>query len=38
MRVPIRWWDQADINWETAKSKVVEQDSTGGLGTDTDGE
>ena len=37
-KVPMRWWNQADINWETAKSKGVEQDSTGGLGTDTDRE
>ena len=36
-KVPMRWWDQADINWETAKSKGVEQDSTGGSGTDTNG-
>ena len=37
-KVPMRWWDQADIDWETAKSKGVEQDSTGGSGTDTEGE
>ena len=37
-KVPMRWWDQADIDWETAKRKEVEQDSTGGYGTDTDGE
>ena len=37
-KVPMRWWDQADIDWETAKAKGVEQDSTGGSGTDTDGE
>ena len=37
-KVPMRWWNQADIDWETAKSKGVEQDSTGGSGTDTDGE
>ena len=37
-KVPMRWWDQADIDWETAKSKGVEKDSTGGSGTDTDGE
>ena len=36
-KVPMRWWDQADIDWETAKAKGVEQDSTGGSGTDTDG-
>ena len=37
-KVPMRWWDQADIDWETVKAKGVEQDSTGGLGTNTDGE
>ena len=37
-KVPMRWWNQADIDWETAKSKGVEQDSTGGSGTDKDGE
>ena len=37
-RVPMRWWNQAEINWEAAKSKGVEQDSTVGSGTDTDGE
>ena len=36
--MPMRWWDQAKIDWETAKLKGVEQDSTGGSGTDTDGE
>ena len=36
-KVPMRWWYQADINWETAKTKGLEQDSTGRLGTDTDG-
>ena len=35
-KVPMRWWNQADINWETAKSKGVETDSTSGSGTDTD--
>ena len=34
----MRWWNQADIDWETAKSKGVETDSTRGLGTDTYGE
>ena len=37
-KVLMRWWNQADIEWEAAKSKVVEQDRTGGSGTDTDGE
>ena len=36
--MPMRWWNQADIDWETAKSKGVNQDSTGGLGMETDGE
>ena len=33
----MRWWDQADIDGETVKAKGVDQDSTGGSGTDTDG-
>ena len=37
-KVPMRWWNNADIDWEKAKSKGVEQDSTGGSRTDTDGE
>ena len=37
-KVPMRWWNQADIDWETAKSKGVETDSTDGSGTETDGE
>ena len=37
-RVPMRWWNQAEIDWETSKSKGVETGSTSGLGTDTDGE
>ena len=37
-KVPMRWWNQADIDWETEKSKGVETDSTSGSGTDTDGE
>ena len=36
--MPMRWRNQAEIDWETAKSKGVETDSTIGLGTDTDGE
>ena len=28
-KVPMRWWDQADIDWETAKANGIEQDSTG---------
>ena len=35
----MRWWNQAEIDWETAKSKGGgETDSTSGLGTNTDGE
>ena len=37
-RVPMWWWNQAEIDWETAKSKGVETNSTSGSGTDTDGE
>ena len=37
-KVPMRWWNQADIDWETEKDKGVEQDSTGRSGTDTDRE
>ena len=37
-RVPMRWWNQAEIDWETAKSKGVETNSTSGSGTDTAGE
>ena len=36
--MPLKWWDQAGINWETAKAKGVGKDRTGGLGTDTDRE
>ena len=36
--VPMRWWNQAGIDRETAKSKRVETDSTSGSGTDMDGE
>ena len=27
VRVSRRWWDQKDINWEKAKSRVAETDS-----------
>ena len=37
-RVPMRWWNQAKIDWEAEKSKGVETDSTSRSGTDTDGE
>ena len=36
-KVPLRWWYQADIDWETTKAKGVEQDRTDGSETDTDG-
>ena len=36
--MPMRWWNQADIEWETAKSKGVETDSTSRSGMDTVGE
>ena len=39
-QVPLRWWDQAGIDWEKAKAKGVETDMTDGTetGTDTEGE
>ena len=38
-RVPMRWWNQTDIDWETAKFKGGgETDSTSGSGSNTDGE
>ena len=37
-KVPLRWWDQAGIDWETAKVKGEETDRTDGTGTDTEGE
>ena len=37
-KVPMRWWNQADIEWEMAKSKGVDTNSNIGSGTDTDGE
>ena len=36
--MPLRWWDQAGIDWGTAKSKGGETDRTDGTGTDTEGE
>ena len=40
VKVPLRWWDQAGIDWETAKAKGVETDMTDRTetGTDTEGE
>ena len=39
-KVTLRWWYQAGIDWETAKAKGVETDTTDGTetGTDTEGE
>ena len=37
-KVPLRWWDQAGIDWDTSKAKGVEKDRSGRSGTDTDGE
>ena len=37
-KVPLRWWYQAGIDWETAKAKGVEIDRTDRTGTDTEGE
>ena len=39
-KVPLRWWEQADIDWETATVKGVETDMTDGTetGTETEGE
>ena len=37
--MPMRWWNQTDIDWETAKSKEGgETDSTSGSGSNTDAE
>ena len=38
VKVPLRWWDQAGIDWETAKAKGVETDMTERTGTVTEGE
>ena len=35
-QVPLRWWDQGGMDWETAKAKGVETDRTGGTGTETE--
>ena len=39
-KVPLRWWEQAEIDWEKVKAKGVETDMTDGTetGTDTEGE
>ena len=34
-KVPLRWWDQAGIDWEMEKANGVETDRTDGTGTDT---
>ena len=38
-RVTLRWWEQSGIDWEKAKAKGTETETTSGLqtGTDTDG-
>ena len=33
--VPLRWWEQAGIDWEKAKAKGVETDMTDGTETGT---
>ena len=41
-RVPLRWWNQTDIDWETAKARGEgeggEADSTSSSGSSTEGE
>ena len=39
-RVTLRWWEQSGIDWEKAKAKEPETETTSGseLGTDTEGE
>ena len=39
-KVPLRWWDQAGIDWEKAKAKGAKTDMTDGteMRTDTEGE
>ena len=42
-RVPLRWWNQKGIDWETAKARGEEEegedpDSNSGLGSSTEGE
>ena len=37
-KVPLRWRDQAGIDWEAVKVKGVEKDRTDGSVTYTDGE
>ena len=38
--MPLRWWEQAVIDWEKAKAKGLETDMTDGTetGTDTEGD
>ena len=36
-RVTLRWWDQSGIDWEKAKAKEMETESTSDLGSDTEG-
>ena len=39
-RVTLRWWEQSVIDWDKAKAKEMETESTSGseLGADTEGE
>ena len=36
--MPLRWWEQAGIDWEKAKAKGVESEMTDGMETRTDTE
>ena len=38
-KVTLRWWEQAGIDWEKAKAKGTETETTAGTetGTDTEG-
>ena len=40
VKVTLRWWEQAGIDWEKAKAKGTEKEMTTGTdtGTDTEGE
>ena len=36
-RVKLRWWEQSGIDWEKAKAKDTETESTSDSGSDTEG-
>ena len=36
-RVTLRWWDQTGIDWENAKAREAETESTSKSGTDMEG-